>query len=343
MWEKFAAAQPLWTKYCVVAAYSLDLESELEATILMQTRNFIRQFDREHGRLLEAGLSSQLQKVMDKFAKRLVKWQRDMEDKIHDRFATELPDPWIQLRNNRSAKELIKDISLVVSFAHKIARQLDFSDDSRSIASSGVSRVESLASSEASCLSAQGGHHCFVPKHLFHRLLWDDEPSSAVPIQAKDLKKGTRILAADGTPTEVLRVEAQITKKLVELEIENAEPFITTPQHRIVAADAGSGTVKDVMAMELQVGMQVMCSDRTAKTVIGKRERLVQAQDVLAITFHGDKAVTCWLPPEQAVVLSKGLTRKPVRRSGTDRNVRPRRHEGDAVSIPDTAPGEYED
>ena len=42
----------------------------------------------------------------------------------------------------------------------------------------------------------------------------------------------------------------------------------------------------------------------------------VEEQEVLAITFHPDKAVACFLPPEEPVVLSKGLTPKPIRRGG---------------------------
>ena len=37
---------------------------------------------------------------------------------------------------------------------------------------------------------------------------------------------------------------------------------------------------------------------------------------MLAITFLPDKAVACFLPPEQPVLLTKGLTPKPIRRGG---------------------------
>jgi hypothetical protein len=43
------------------------------------------------------------------------------------------------------------------------------------------------------------------------------------------------------------------------LRIDNAEPFIITPQHRIVTSDGGS---------------HVMCSDGVEKMVIGKNEHL---------------------------------------------------------------------
>ena len=59
---------------------------------------------------------------------------------------------------------------------------------------------------------------------------------------------------------------------------------------------------------------------------------------MLAITFEPDKAVACFLPPEEPVVLTKGLTPKPTRRGGMGSGAK---HE--LMSIPDTAAGEYED
>ena len=65
----------------------------------------------------------------------------------------------------------------------------------------------------------------------------------------------------------------------------------------------------------------------------------VDEQEVLAITFDPDKAVACFLPPEEPVVLTKGLTPKPTRRGGMGRAGA--KHE--LMSIPDTAAGESED
>ena len=66
----------------------------------------------------------------------------------------------------------------------------------------------------------------------------------------------------------------------------------------------------------------------------------VEAQEVLAITFHPDKAVACFLPPQEPLVLTKGLTPKPFRR-GKGKSRCAAGHE--TVSLPDTAPGEYQD
>ena len=66
----------------------------------------------------------------------------------------------------------------------------------------------------------------------------------------------------------------------------------------------------------------------------------VEAQEVLAITFYPDKAVACFLPPQEPLVLTKGLTPKPFRR-GKGKGRSSASHE--TVSLPDTAPGEYQD
>lgn len=57
----------------------------------------------------------------------------------------------------------------------------------------------------------------------------------------------------------------------------------------------------------------------------------------MSITFHPDKAVECYLPPEQPVVLTKGKTPRPTRRGGMGgRGL-------EMMSMPDTAAGEYDD
>ena len=65
----------------------------------------------------------------------------------------------------------------------------------------------------------------------------------------------------------------------------------------------------------------------------------VEDQEVLAITFTPDKAVACFLPPEEPVVLTKGRTPKPIRRGG----MAGRAVGSEVMSIPETAAGEYED
>lgn len=148
-------------------------------------------------------------------------------------------------------------------------------------------------------------------------------------------------MAADGTQVEVVKLEVQKTNRLLELWIDDAMPFTTTPNHRIMVPKEGEDTVTDATkeAAKLDVGQWVICSDRVAKRVIGIRKHVVEEQEVLAITFHPDKAVACFLPPEEPVVLTKGRTQKASRRGGM--GSRGSRH--DVASIPGTAAGEYEE
>eukprot|EP00435_Cladocopium_sp_Y103_P065840 s123_g27.t2 len=77
----------------------------------------------------------------------------------------------------------------------------------------------------------------------------------------------------------------------------------------MVPSDGDDATVK---AKDLKLGTWVMCSDLVAKRVIGMRWIPVEQQEVLAISFHPDKAVAC----EEPVVLSKGHPAKAMRRGG---------------------------
>eukprot|EP00435_Cladocopium_sp_Y103_P024068 s4213_g5.t2 len=195
----------------------------------------------------------------------------------------------------------------------------------------------SSVGSQTSCLSGHGGPHCFLPSHLFNALQFGDEFPAASLVLAQDLQEGAKILSADGATIEVVKVERQKATKLMELEIDHAAPFTTTPNHRVIVP---GGTA--VKAIDLKVGSLVMCSDCMPKKVRGKKEFIVEEQEVLAITFNPDKAVACFLAQDQPVVLSMGLTSKPLRRARMNRRAWPQM-DAEVASLPDTAAGEYED
>eukprot|EP00435_Cladocopium_sp_Y103_P020540 s4213_g5.t1 len=173
----------------------------------------------------------------------------------------------------------------------------------------------SSVGSQTSCLSGHGGPHCFLPSHLFNALQFGDEFPAASLVLAQDLQEGAKILSADGATIEVVKVERQKATKLMELEIDHAAPFTTTPNHRVIVP---GGTA--VKAIDLKV----------------------EEQEVLAITFNPDKAVACFLAQDQPVVLSMGLTSKPLRRARMNRRAWPQM-DAEVASLPDTAAGEYED
>lgn len=60
------------------------------------------------------------------------------------------------------------------------------------------------------------------------------------------------------------------------LRIDDAMPFTTTPNHRIMVPKDGEDIVTDATkeAAKLDVGQWVICSDRVAKRVIGIRKYL---------------------------------------------------------------------
>ena len=54
-----------------------------------------------------------------------------------------------------------------------------------------------------------------------------------------------------------------------KLRIDDAVPFTTTPNHRIMVPSDGDDAT--VTALDLKLGSWVMCSDRVAKKVVGMR------------------------------------------------------------------------
>lgn len=332
IWEPFVAADT--TQVCIMVAYIQCLGLS-DKQVLVVTLHSLFQELYESLRQASAHMSIQalptpeLHTMVTEFLTQLSSLCQDNVRRITQRRPRpckwfeahseyhELRDCWSRI--SAQASEIASEVAKLPPIAD--APDVPETQDSWSLVSASCRDVEiaSLAShqsnhSQTSCLSAYGGPHCFLSAYLFKHFQ-PAESSSVVLVSAKDLQKGSKLLAADGTPIEVLKVEVQKTKKLLDLEITDALPFTTTLNHRImVPSDDDDDTT--VKAIDLKVGSWVMCSDHMAKKVIGKREYLVEEQDVLAITFLPDKAVACFLPPEQPVLLTKGLTPKPIRRGG---------------------------
>lgn len=86
--------------------------------------------------------------------------------------------------------------------------------------------------------------------------------------------------------------------------------------------------------------MVAQCKFRNTPTTLHTSHHIpkVEATDVLAITFNPDKAVAAFPPPEEPVLLTKGLTQKKMRRGGMGN-----RTQAEVMSMPDTAAGDYMD
>ena len=130
--------------------------------------------------------------MLKEFAKGLVKWHHDIQLQV---FASQLFTPIHAKKVVRTdTVHMMKHISLLVSTASKIAKQLpklpprscDSDRGSWSIVSSEVASVASGHSvdSQTSVLSGHGGPRCFLPGHRFKGFL-DAESSATVLIQAK--------------------------------------------------------------------------------------------------------------------------------------------------------------
>jgi len=169
-------------------------------------------------------------------------------------------------------------------------------------------------------------------------------------IPALMLARGSQVVAADETTVlEVTRIKEYQTEQIVVLHADSAAPFKTTANHRmILPMGNGSSANCEVLAGDLQAGMMVMGSTGITRRLT-KVETLAQQALVLGITFNPDQAVAAFPPPPE-VIVSKGLAprmRRPTRRSGMNRRGRGSIDRGMGedcnLSLPDTAPGEYQD
>jgi len=178
------------------------------------------------------------------------------------------------------------------------------------------------------------GDHCFLPESLFKM--------ASVGVQcllpALMLVRGSTVEAADGmTVLEVTSVRRHQTQQVTELQAGDATIRIT-PNHRIVTAE---GAV--ALAMDLRVGDYVLCSSGLKQ--LTSVETWDEEAEVFAITFSPDEAVATFLPPPGMVLsLGQAASTGRTRRSGMNRRGQHNAaSSNDMVSIPDTAPGAYQD
>jgi len=209
-----------------------------------------------------------------------------------------------------------------------LASELQTSDPQRDISATSLSswsivdvvdrnalEVESVAScnGQSDLMLVSLGRSSLLFAHLSFQVCIVEEledQTSVREVLGKDLQQGSKVVAADNvTMLQVSRIELQKATKFIQLEIDGAMPFTTTPNHRIMVPGITPTTVK---ASELKLNSFVMCSHDMAKPVVGLRALQVSEADVLAITFLPDEPVACYFP----VVLTEGMTPKLPRRSG---------------------------
>eukprot|EP00442_Polarella_glacialis_P021766 CAMPEP_0115111570 /NCGR_PEP_ID=MMETSP0227-20121206/40117_1 /TAXON_ID=89957 /ORGANISM="Polarella glacialis, Strain CCMP 1383" /LENGTH=253 /DNA_ID=CAMNT_0002510959 /DNA_START=132 /DNA_END=894 /DNA_ORIENTATION=+ len=174
------------------------------------------------------------------------------------------------------------------------------------------------------------GDHCFLPESLFK--MASDGVQFLLP--ALMLVRGSTVEAADGmTVLEVTSVRRHQTQQLTELQAGDATIRIT-PNHRIVTAE---GAV--ALAMDLRVGDYVLCSSGLKQ--LTSVETWDEEAEVFAITFS---PATFLPPPGMVLSLGQAASMGRTRRSGMNRRGQHNAaSSNDMVSIPDTAPGAYQD
>ena len=182
---------------------------------------------------------------------------------------------------------------------------------------------------EGSGISIDTAGHCFMREAVF-------KAEHGGFVCGRDLRKGSKILAADGSIVEVAH-DPEVSEKRgkVVLETEKAKLEVTT-DHRVVNV-THDGAQRKVEAFKLRVGDLVMVDNQT--------ESLTHVDfdpatfKVLKIVFHPDKPVEAF--SLQPTIQSHGH-KMPKRHGGGRRTQNHRAGEDEHLSIPDTQ-GYYSD
>ena len=166
---------------------------------------------------------------------------------------------------------------------------------------------------------------CFLPDAYFKVMTDDGEICEK---QAKMLFKGTRVIAANGTPIEVLHPpEQHQVDAVIKLQVGSAS-LLVSPDHRILIPGN-----KTIQAKHLEEGSEVFLDGTEAKAKLTSFEWNHVPTMVVKIAFKPDIPVAAfmWSPS----ILSKGSRDKPRVRRGTSTRAP---EGGDALTIPDTEP-----
>jgi len=166
---------------------------------------------------------------------------------------------------------------------------------------------------------------CFLPDAYFKVMTDDGEICEK---QAKMLFKGTRVIAANGTPIEVLHPpEQHQVDAVIKLQVGSAS-LVVSPDHRILIPGN-----KTIQAKHLEEGSEVFLDGTEAKAKLTSFEWNHVPTMVVKIAFKPDIPVAAfmWSPS----ILSKGSRDKPRVRRGTSTRAP---EGGDALTIPDTEP-----
>lgn len=193
------------------------------------------------------------------------------------------------------------------------------------------------ASMVSSWISAASAENCFMADSLFKIRLGPTD----IYLPGEQLGKGSCVVAHDNRAIlEVVREpERYEVDKIVEMRAGDATQRYT-PDHRVHALRRGTGEPCDVQARDLRPMEDCVFVDGNPTVLASVEEKVLATKvSVLKITFKPDMAVAVFTPPP--AISTKGSKKKPLRRGG--RRPQPNDSDHEHLSIPDTAPGEYQD
>lgn len=182
-----------------------------------------------------------------------------------------------------------------------------------------VSEASSISSAASigSWTHVTGKPCCYLADTYFKVVTADGEILSP----AKMLFKGAQVVAANGTPVEVVQPpEQHRVDAVIELQADHSS-LVVSPDHRILIPGN-----KTVQAMELEVGSEVILDGTQAK--LTSMDWKLEPTMVLKISFRPDLPVAAFMRPPS--ILSKGSRKRQFRRG------KKRGDGGDVVTIPDT-------
>lgn len=143
------------------------------------------------------------------------------------------------------------------------------------------------------------------------------------------------MVAANGVSSEVLRrPEPHLVQDVVELQVGRTS-LVVSPDHRIVVP--GNKTVK---AEDLRKGSEVILNG--APEALTSLRWKHEPTTVLKLAFKPDLPVPAFMQP--SAIFMKGSRDRPVLRRGFRSRASPETaspETGDAISLPDTDPGDF--
>lgn len=180
--------------------------------------------------------------------------------------------------------------------------------------------------------------HCFMSNALFRTI----SDQTEFYLSGDKLVKGSRVLADDcKTILEVVCKPEQFeVNKVIKLQAGDATLFVT-PDHRVPVLRGPSGEPCDVQAQDIQQGDSVFVNGFPSYLTSVEQHVLPQNQTVLKIAFQPDMPVAVFTPPP--AISTKGYMMRRIRRGGMSKRGQPGKAAHDHLSIPDTAPGFYQD